>query len=280
MGIGANPGETMAMSELLDSYLTYCRFRKEFRRSNKLDLSPVNFLHPSLLLPLRNLFDKAQYIDYVKPSNPGVAQYAGIMGLGELAGGHGSGHFPPIKLGADDQMIQFAIDKIMEILEQGKKCGGIGALSHVVNELTDNVANHAVAQHSYIMGQCYPKRGFTEICILDDGRTIAGSLEKSGWKYESDLHAMIGAIRGDTASNRTQGFGLGSSLHMLVEKMEGEALVVSRNAGLLINPETKDMFNLEPNGLGYEGTVISMRIPHQTEKIDDYWKHVQKRIEM
>lgn len=112
-----------------------------------------------------------------------------------------------------------------------------------------------------ILAQKYPKKGFIEICFLDDGVSIPQNFETHGYNFEYDSEAIIQAINGRSTKVQCfggpeRGYGLNNILNIFVEGGKGELLVVSRK-GVFYKSQDAKIYEL---GKEFQGTLVSLRI--------------------
>ena len=144
------------------------------------------------------------------------------------------------------------------------------SLTYLLDELICNIQQHAQADkgYAYLM---YNKAAKTiEILIADFGITIYGSyvaaqkhLDKLG---DSDAEALNLAQNGYSVKNlpdaENRGYGISSSMKMVVEGLHGEFAVLSGNALMLQVPSKRAILALPPE-IDFKGTMIMVRIPAQ-----------------
>lgn len=125
------------------------------------------------------------------------------------------------------------------------------------------------------MGQSYNSRAYTEICFFDDGKSIPGVFASHDFHYPSDCEAIIAAINGtSTKKDEGRGMGLGSSVNLLTNGLNGQVLIVSRKGLVYLDGSDKEclmktLYELEES-LSHQGTMIAVRIPFPSGKIDPY----------
>lgn len=244
------------------NYLKYCGYRKISRAKGRIKLSPESFFYPGILLPLTYLERKTSNLTYIFPSYSDTFESLKVFG---------SGYFPAVPLPKLGTEIDSIFPHLYSVLEDGKKCGGQDAFKYIIGELGGNIVEHSESQNAYIMGYAYSKKKFTEVCLFDDGISIPGAFEKHGVTYEDDSKAIALAIKGKSTSEEGgRGFGLGTSLAMLVEGLNGEVLLISRRGGFYADSDGVENYELESPLVSHMGTIITMRIPFQDKKLDPY----------
>lgn len=245
-------------------------------------MSGVSFLYPGTLLPIFNLYKTHPGVGYIPPKNSQVANYVALMGISNTPGPAGITHCPAVSIGNDSSKTNTALKNIYRILENGRKCGGENAFKYLMGESADNILEHSQSTSAYMMGQSYARMGFTEICIFDDGISIPGIFEKTGFDFKYDCSAIKSAIMGKSTKedvSGARGFGLGSSLKILVDGLNGEGIIISRNGAVYVNSKLREYYNLSDPRLCHKGTLISLRIPFSDAQLD-ITEYVTDRIKM
>jgi hypothetical protein len=142
--------------------------------------------------------------------------------------------------------------------------GDIGKTSNFKNtlgELLDNVYQHSNFSLAAAAAQRYNRLGFTEICMVDNGMTIGGSLRNVGYDFD-DTEAIIKAIDEGVSSKKIleRGEGLGSSIRYFIENQQGEAMIVSGSGGVYMSSNGIGSFARINMSEKFPGTLISARI--------------------
>ena len=142
-------------------------------------------------------------------------------------------------------------------------------LKYMIDETLDNITEHSESDRGYIFAQAYPKKGFLDVCIADRGINLLGSYEKlSDNEIASDMEAIKAANRGLSSKNlpdaENRGFGIMTSKQMLIQGLGGQYLMISGSC-LYIKSRILDSFYAMPNGLRWNGTIVALRIPYQSD---------------
>lgn len=263
-------------SELVESYARFCRYRKTAKESGCLDLSDIGFVYPTTLLPTISLLSHNKKFN--PPKDKSVARYIETASNGKANGTV----CPIVELPDEPEKYGQIIQNLYSIhLNDGRNCGGANAFKYSVGELTDNIYQHSKFCHAFVMGQSYPRMGFTEICILDDGKSIPGAFSEHGMAFNCDSDAVVEAIRGASTKNKEEGrgMGLGSTLNLIVHGLNGEVFIASRNGAIFLGVGKKQIYTL-PDEMRFDGTLASFRIPYTKEPIEQYLQYVEKHIEI
>jgi len=265
------------LPELINSYkqALYCI---DNYKNDTLDLSSVRFFYPTTLTIL-SPFIKSNKPKEIRFNNRDVLQYFNIVMHDNV---NVSKTFIPCieltKISANyDKEVCRIYDYIQEWSENIYK-----PLAFVMDELVGNVYQHAKHNNAYVLAQYYPNRRFVEVAIIDDGIGIPNSL-RNAHKFvntinDSDL--IIKAIEGYSSKpEEGRAFGLGSSLRIVVERLNGEALVASIKGMIYLNNYNREMLISDT---GYiKGTLIGIRIPiHDNADVINVPAEADKRIDL
>ena len=159
------------------------------------------------------------------------------------------------------------VNQAMEILLESIKVGDrtqLKALEWALNEITDNVLNHAESLIGGLMQiQSFPARDLVSFYVVDAGLGIPFTLRKSIPSITSDSDALDKAIReGITRNSSTnQGNGLYGTFKCC-EVSDGTFLIVSNNAVLRYN---ESGLTVRTDTVPFRGSFISATINYSTE---------------
>ena len=262
--------------DLVEHYLSFCRYRKYAEETGQLDLSDAGFLFPTTLLPTANLLRSEA--ELTPPLSGSVAKYFEAVRKGKATGTM----CPIAQIPKDSAKYDEILRNLYRThLNDGKNCGGANAFKYAVGEMTDNIYQHSDFCNAYVMGQSYPHKHFTDICIIDDGKTIPGVFSEAGIKFSNGCDAITKAISGtSTKLSEGRGMGLGSTLNLIVNGLSGSVLIASGLGAVYVSKKTKLPYDLSPTPeLKYNGTLVAFRIPYNSQNVD-YTKYIEKRLEV
>ena len=245
------------LPELINSYKQALCCIDNYK-DDTLDLSSIEFLYPTSIAIL-SLFIKSNKPKRIIFHNEDVLQYFHVIMYGNVS--NSKTYIPFIELSENQYNYDTKNNEVYNAIRAWS--GNIyEPLYYIINELRSNVDDHARHTNAYVLAQYYPKRRFVEVAIIDDGIGIPNSL-RNAHKFvntinDSDL--IIKAIEGYSSKpEEGRAFGLGSSLHIAVERMNGEALVASIKGMIYLNNDSREMLISDT---GYiKGTLIGIRIP-------------------
>lgn len=137
---------------------------------------------------------------------------------------------------------------------------------YLIDEAVNNIVDHSGESRGYIFAQYFRANGFLDICIGDCGITILGSYKKGGnLEITSDEDALINSSKGLSTKNRpgaeNRGFGISTSLNMLVNGLKGKYALLSGSA-ILIKTLDREEVVVTPSKLHWQGTILTLRVPY------------------
>jgi anti-sigma regulatory factor (Ser/Thr protein kinase) len=178
-------------------------------------------------------------------------------------------HAPALRF-ADAKEQTKAVDKILDIL--------LAAISHfrrddiryiewVVNELTDNVINHArSAVGGIVQVTNIRQREQVEFSVCDSGEGIPTTLRGSNHMIRSDTEALDAAIR--EGVTRDKNFGQGNGLYgtwSISQKSGGQMLILSGYANL--RSSLRDGLHIREQSIPLNRTLVTAMIGY-SDKFD------------
>lgn len=263
--------------EILKEYFKFCRVRNSALKSKVVDLSNHNWIYPTFLVPLCNLIISSE-LDYKHPKNSAANNYINTVISTEYS--KGSTYIPLQFLPKNHTRAGDIISNLQEWCDNGEHYGGPNAFNFILGELIDNIYEHSSFNRAFVIAQNYPKKGFSEITIFDDGISIPGAYENCGIGFKSDSDAISMAINGISTKDKDRGHGLNSSTDMYINGGNAEVMIASRSGifykkkgytAKLYNTELMNMSDI-PSSKEYipplEGTLFSVRLPSPAPKIE------------
>lgn len=149
--------------------------------------------------------------------------------------------------------------------------GGYYAIHHICTELIGNIYNHTpmekgYAHQGYSFAQEYYNAEKLDICVMDDGLSIPGKFEENNISFIDDCDAISKAISGvttakdeETDPRYSRGAGLLTTLKLVIDGNNGEALIVSRQGCLHIINDDYNYILLDNKDI-FKGTLITVRL--------------------
>lgn len=246
---------------------------------NIMDLSQQSFLAPSTLLPVLQYMELNNINQYI--SNKSNENYLRkVLGKEKCT----DNTFPLRKLKSFkyDNYIQVSdkiesylsdlTDEIIDLIPLNLDTNGMNLLFY---ELLTNIYKHSKCNNAYILCQRYPNINLADVCIIDDGISIPGSLEEHDLYCSNDSESIFKAING--ASSDKEGHGLhGRGLNTIATITSfgfgEEMLISSRNGACTINKNRIKLYSHVPY---IQGTFISLRV--NTNKINNIYDYTKRR---
>ena len=211
---------------MLQEYRKYCKVKNFALKSNTVDLRRYRWIYPVFLVPLCNLIITYDY-EYIPPTNPDARNYIETVITTEYS--KRSTYIPLQPLPINYNESSSVISNLQEWCDHGKYYGGLTAFSYLFSELIDNIYQHSEFDNAYVIAQSYPRKGFSEVCIFDDGISIPKSFENHNIKFKNDAYAIFEAINGYSTKEENRENGLNSTIDMYTDGGKAEALIISRN---------------------------------------------------
>jgi hypothetical protein len=264
-------------SEQLQNYKSFCACKINYGLTNKLDLSEYSFFYPGLIVPIGILMQNNSITDFVNPNNNAAAGYFKYMLSADIIDPLNKTYLPIVALPAEEKESTFVLENIFVLCDNGKNCGGESQFKSFLDELIVNIYEHSEFTSAYVMAQQYSKQGFIEICIVDNGISIPGSLKKFGAHFENDCEHICCAINGYSTKGPERGYGLGSTVKWCKNYFRGELLIISGAGAIFVDSDGKQkLYKLEPAHI-FEGTYINIRLPfpNETEDSDLFYECIK-----
>ena len=135
------------------------------------------------------------------------------------------------------------------------------ALEWSVNEICDNVINHAeTGLGGFIQVIAYPTNDLIAFTVADAGRGILNSLKEGIPKLDNDLEAIQEAVKAGITRNKEVGQGNGLAGTLRITSMTGGSLDILTGTGrLLVAPDGIENFQYSHNQ-AFKGTCVSAQI--------------------
>ena len=171
-----------------------------------------------------------------------------------------------IELFPDKTLIEKKFDQFISNLKIIK--GRRNAFIYFIGEIIDNIYEHSMFSIAYIMAREEKNKNFTELAFIDNGISIPGSYEQEGFHF-SNIEALQQALKGLSTKNDERGYGLRTSLNLLIKGFDAECLLISRRAVLIGHKNDRTFFNLQKNNI-FSRTLLSTRIPHNNKEVNVY----------
>jgi len=131
-------------------------------------------------------------------------------------------------------------------------------LFYCLNEIMDNVINHATIGSGWVSAQYFPLLKEIRLIICDNGIGIHDALTKnpqSKYQHLSEVEALKECIERGVTNGKGLGFGLFATAQFIL-KNKGHLLIYSGNYHLMNKTDTYEV----SKGDFWQGTLIQLRI--------------------
>jgi len=187
--------------------------------------------------------------------------------------------FPNSKSVEDGHVREKIISAINSIFKEQLKLTGdtLQAIYYLVDELTQNIADHSNSETGIVFAQFYPTKNYMDIFIADYGKGLLESYIGTGkHNPSSDEEAVNFAVFGRSTKNlpESRGFGISTSRKMLVEGLKGKFLIYSGRAFFVQNVEKQELIALSEEYY-YKGCFVILRIPILESKQFNFYNYVE-----
>ncbi|RJS92435.1 hypothetical protein CW705_02815 [Candidatus Bathyarchaeota archaeon] len=211
-------------------------------------------------------------VPVIPPEDPNVTNYLLTVTNSsrfELAQRFKKSYLPLVQLPRERKEANKILQRIYEMHNDGRDCGGENAFKYLIGEIVDNIYEHSEFETSWVMAQAYGSMGFMDICFFDDGITINGCFKKHGMGFKNDCQAIVEAINGASTKGDQRGFGLNTTMRIFTHGIKGQMLIVSGRGCVMFSKTKQQPYDL---GKAYqlEGTLVSVRIPYPSPEVDIY----------
>lgn len=157
-------------------------------------------------------------------------------------------------LNEQQNVVNDFMDMVLRTMELSKDL--ISGLEWSINEITDNVLNHAESEFGgLVQASAFPKNGTIAFAVADGGRGILDSLKEGMPSLRTDIQAIGEAIKAGVTRGKEYGQGNGLAGSLRVATMTGGSFEVTSGSGRLIvsESETKRKPLFRSN---YQGTIV------------------------
>lgn len=263
-----------------------------------IDFRRQEFIHPFFIAPLAIYYDASDVTISHINRGASLKSYMETIGFGcpfiikhesdvdnIIASYKHKSYTPICKFvinSAERDKIESKIQTLVEI--QSKTNGKVKEpLSYLFSELITNIIEHSRSEYGYIYSQYLETEGCVDICIADKGISIFGSYVQTG-KYLDQIQdnpavALQFAVEGystkDRPKSENRGYGISTSIKLLVEGLHGAFFILSGNAFYRYEHEVPQIVRL-PESIEWNGTIILLRIPIKNVPADfDCYKYFE-----
>ncbi len=156
------------------------------------------------------------------------------------------------------QVVDDFMDVVLRSMQVPKDI--ISGLEWSINEITDNVLNHANSYYGGIVqASTYPKNRTIAFAVADGGRGILNSMQEGHPTLRTDLQAIGEAIKVGVTRNPKFGQGNGLAGTLRVSTLTGGSFDITSGSGRLI-VTSKETTNQPLKSGNYKGTIVCGQI--------------------
>lgn len=279
------------LKELLDNL----RYLNNLKNGSEIEVEEIGFVTPLSITPLATIINKKELKNSYKGENSHYLDTIFFPGGADVFENCPSGKtfFPIIHLklvNLSKQEITRGLSalhtKYLELLKtkiiadpRFIELITNNTFGFVVGEAFDNIEEHSIAENAYIFAQYWPKINACEICIIDDGQGLFGSLKNAGRDVANDFDALkkileTGLSAKDEFGDIKRGTGIKHTRAAITNReINGEYIILTGNAGFLHSASIGEkLFKL--TDYKWQGTIIVMRLnrPFTSFNLYDYVK--------
>ncbi len=144
----------------------------------------------------------------------------------------------------------------------------------VMSEMLDNIEQHSHAKNVYLFAQYWANQNACEVCLLDDGIGLLGSLQQAGRDVYSHIEAVqkvidLGLSAKTEHGEIIRGTGIKSTRRAITNhQIKGEFLLMSGNGAFLQTEAKKQFITLQ--SAQWKGTIVMMKLHKPLELFDLY----------
>lgn len=184
----------------------------------------------------------------------------------------------------DSNHIHIFVNKLMDCISRSTVCseGVLGTIEWSINEVMDNVPEHADVEYGYVMVQLHKSNNRVALAIADTGIGFKESFKKSKqYRPRTDVDAITLALKKGVTSSDERGRGNGLyGLYNLVTSTENGRLRICSASGMVNiekNKNQKPLNSLHPLKTHGDHTIttIDFQLPlderiNITEALEGY----------
>lgn len=150
-----------------------------------------------------------------------------------------------------------------------------GSFGLLIGELIDNILEHSDAQNVYVLSQYWPRNSTCEICIMDDGQGLLGSLAAVGRDVSNSADAITKIVEQclsakDEYGDIYRGTGLKMARKAVTcSNLSGEFLIASGDSAYFESFNSGNtLVNLSNYSLS--GTMIMLKFKQPSHPLNIY----------
>ncbi len=267
------------------------RYIDELKPKGNIAIERQSFITPVYILPIATAINNKK----LKVSFTGDTSYLETIcfpkGISDLNSSRylGGTYFPIVNVSLHDlsyeksaECVDALHSKYLDLLQNNiiankefLKLIKKSTFGFLLGEMTTNVAEHASASNIYVFAQYWLQSNSCEICLLDNGQGVFGSLREAGREVKDSHDALDKVLKeGLSASDEhgdiKRGTGIRNTRKALVNKeINGEFFIMSGNSAFLHSSQAGERFFTLQN-YSWQGTIIMLRINNPLRSFNMY----------
>ena len=223
-----------AVSDFVSEYLA---LKKRRVSEYIVDLQECEAIYPNSIVPIMAYIEAlradGEIFTIWTPRDPKTAGMTSVRNISDLD----SVDSPLSKIWKfDSNHIHIFVNKLMDCISRSTLCseGVLGTIEWSINEVMDNVPEHADVEYGYVMVQLHKSNNRVALAIADTGIGFKESFKKSRhYQPRTDADAITLALKKGVTSSDEKGRGNGLyGLYNLVTSTEKGRLRICSASGM------------------------------------------------
>lgn len=145
----------------------------------------------------------------------------------------------------------------------------------LLGELFDNIEEHSSAKNIYLFAQYWPKYNSCELCLIDDGIGLLGSLKNAGRDVQNSEEALRKILETGLSAKTEfgdirRGTGIKNTRASITNKeINGEFLIMSGNI-VFLHSATQGQKFFKLSNYNWHGTIVTLRLNRPVSQFNLY----------
>ncbi|MEN9609211.1 MAG: hypothetical protein RLZZ628_25 [Bacteroidota bacterium] len=168
----------------------------------------------------------------------------------------------------DSEDVNVLVDGFVNELREIEQfeTGVLDGLTWSLNEVMDNVLQHSLIGHGFVMGQIHRRTKHIAFCVFDNGQGIYNSLKNSPHAPASPQIALQIAVKESITRDKSVGQGNGMyGLHQIVKQNQGSLTIISNSALYQLNSKGNiiELSNISTLSEDNGGTLVDFQLDYK-----------------
>jgi hypothetical protein len=277
ISIQTQPDTVLRIKELLENL----RYLNSLPEGTNVVINEIEFATPLSVIPIASIINQKKLRYNYQGEN---ASYLKVIrfpeGINELSGlGFQKTYIPIIHfhLGSLNkqeisQQLNVLHSKFLNLLriniiadERFIELITNNTFGFVLGEMIDNIEEHSNAKNMYLFAQYWVKNNSCEVCLLDDGDGLLGSLKNVGRDVNNSYEALRKILETGLSAKTEygdikQGTGIKyTRLALTNREINGEFFIMSGNAAFLHSAKNGETF-INFKNYFWQGAIVMMKL--------------------